>query len=319
MQVKAISAWQEANLPLLSKASKPLVSCRQFVLWQFEKGEVLFSAKYTKMLYTGDSSDPIPFSEVLWPVSLTVAGPLVCHTCTSACPLRPLPAAAFLLLWQHPARHSILGGTQQKLGLLCLFFLTVLRGERVTATAAWWPLLLWSLYWDKSRVTCTERHSAGRKKCISVTGSSWHSQFLEAAHVYHRLCIMSKCQSPFWLLAEEDFSPKMYHENKSEADGPKSTPTSVFCEIGNGGSLGHGDRFCTLKKSAGREAAGAGAELHRWDGVALMKGVRAAAPPVGSGERPQCSSCVLFGQKTYLMQKASILGLVRKGTTRLVW
>lgn len=87
--------------------------------------------------------------------------------------------------------------------------------------------------------------------------------------------------------------------------------------MGNRGSLGHGGRFCTVKKSAGREAAGAGAELHESDGVALLKGVRAAAPYVDSGKRPQCSSCVLFGRKTYLMQKASVLGLVRNGTTRL--
>lgn len=196
--------------PSWVKSPKPLVLCRQFVLWQFEKGEVLSSDKYTKMPYTGDSSDPISFSEseVLWPLPLTAAGPLVCHMCTSACPLRPSPAAAILLLWQHSPRHNFLSGTQQKLGLLCLLlsFLTVLRDETVTAAAAWWLFLLWSLCWDMSRVTCTERCSAGREKCITLTGSSWHSQFLRAAYMCHRLCIMSKCHSPFWLLGEEDLS-----------------------------------------------------------------------------------------------------------------
>lgn len=38
--------------------------------------------------------------------------------------------------------------------------------------------------------------------------------------------------------------------------------------------------------------------LHESDGVALVKGLRAAAPHACSGNRPQCSSCVLSGQKT---------------------
>lgn len=87
--------------------------------------------------------------------------------------------------------------------------------------------------------------------------------------------------------------------------------------MGNRGSLGHGGRFCTMKKSAGRKAARAGAELQESDGVALVKGVGAAALHVASGERSQCSSYVLFGWTTYLMQKSSIPELVRNGTTRL--
>lgn len=85
--------------------------------------------------------------------------------------------------------------------------------------------------------------------------------------------------------------------------------------MGNRGSLGHGSRFCTVKECARRETAGV--ELHRSDGAALVKGVRAAVPHVGSGDRPQCNTCVLFWWKTYLMQKRSVLGLVRNGTTRL--
>lgn len=90
-----------------------------------------------------------------------------------------------------------------------------------------------------------------------------------------------------------------------------------MCEMGNGGSLGPGDRFFTVKKCAWREAAGAGAKLHGSDGAALVKGVRPAAPHVDSGKKTWCRSCLLFGGKTYLMQKASVLGLMRNGTTRL--
>lgn len=51
------------------------------------------------------------------------------------------------------------------------------RGERVmAAAAALWPLLLCSLYWDTSRVTCTERHDAGREKSTTLISSASSSE-----------------------------------------------------------------------------------------------------------------------------------------------
>lgn len=135
--------------PFRVKSPKPLVLCRQFVLWQFEKGEVLSPDKYTKMPYTGDSSDPISFSESEGALTTTS------NSCRSLSlpyvhlhlPLRASPAAAILLLWQPSPRHDFLSGTQQKLGLLCLLLslLAVLRDETVTAAAARWPFLPWPL------------------------------------------------------------------------------------------------------------------------------------------------------------------------------
>lgn len=193
------------------------------------------------MSYTGDRSDPVPFSEVLQQDFCCSAG------------------------------HSFLRGWWQKLGLLFLLlpFLSVLRDESVTAAATWWPLLLWPLCWDMSRVTCTERHSAGKEKCINLMGSYQPSQFLAEAYVCHRVCIISKCHSPLWLLARKT-SPTMYNQNTSKANGLKSIQTAELCEVGKGCSLGHGGRFCTVKKCAGDK-------LPEWDGVVLVKGVRAEA------------------------------------------
>jgi len=128
------------------------------------------------------------------------------------------------------------------------------------------------------------------------------SRFFPARPVPQRsLCVpQALChkQVPQSLLAHlRKTSPKTYHENKREAYGPKCTRTALLCEMGSGGTLGHRDRFCTVKKSAGREAAGAGAELHRSEAVALVKAVRAAAPQVASGERPWCSAVFCLGGK----------------------
>lgn len=262
------------------------------------------------MPYTGDSCDPIPFSEALWPVPLTPAGPLVCRMCTCTCPLRPSPAAALLLLLVAPCRAQLPRWETAKAGFalpLTLFpsCLEMRKSDSSSSMVAPSAMVFvlrhdqGDLHW---KVQCREgkmHHSYGYFPAQPVPRSS--------------LCVLQALhheQVPQSLSAFSWGRPLLKCTMRT-----KSTGTAVLCEMGNGGSVGHGGRFCTVKKCAGREAAGA--ELHGSDGVALVKGVRAAAPHVGSGGRPQYSSCVLFAWKTYLMQKAGVLGLLRNGTTRL--
>lgn len=96
--------------------------------------------------------------------------------------------------------------------------------------------------------------------------------------------VMSMCQ--------RKTSPKTYHKNQSNTDGPKSTGTAVLCEFSNRGSLRHGSRFCRVKCKEGGSKGRSCVARVRWCST-------------GEGLESSSSSCV-FRQQATVQQLCSV-------------